>query len=105
MLERGLRPDFSAAVLAELDKIPTAVGLNDKSVRDASEIRDLTGLLWASIDNDDSRDLDQLTIPVDGRVTHGFEGVDVGDRIHVQLISTNVELGFIDFKRVGSASN
>ena len=62
MLERGLRPDFSAAVLAELDKIQTAVGLNDKSVRDASEIRDLTGLLWASIDNDDSRDLDQLTI-------------------------------------------
>jgi exoribonuclease-2 len=36
---------------------------------------------------------------------HGFEGIDVGDRIQVQLISTNVARGFIDFRRVGSASH
>ncbi len=41
-----------------------------------------------------------LTIPVEGRVVHGFEGVDVGDRIKVELVSTNVEHGFIDFKKV-----
>ncbi|MEQ1870781.1 MAG: RNB domain-containing ribonuclease [Vicinamibacterales bacterium] len=44
-----------------------------------------------------------ITMPVEGRVVRGFEGVDVGDRIRVQLLSTNVERGFIDFKRVTSA--
>lgn len=41
-----------------------------------------------------------LTIPVEGRVVHGFEGLDVGNRIRVQLIHTDVEQGFIDFKKV-----
>ena len=31
----------------------------------------------------------------------GFEGVDVGDRIRVQLIRVDVERGFIDFKKTG----
>ena len=42
-----------------------------------------------------------LDPPVEGRLVHGFEGVDVGQRIRVQLIHTDVEQGFIDFKRVG----
>jgi VacB/RNase II family 3'-5' exoribonuclease len=54
MLERGLIPDFSPAVLAELAKI--------RSSATDSGVRDLRGLLWISIDNDDSRDLDQLTV-------------------------------------------
>jgi VacB/RNase II family 3'-5' exoribonuclease len=41
-----------------------------------------------------------LTIPVEGRVEHGFEGLDVGNRIRVELIHTDVEQGFIDFKKV-----
>ena len=40
-----------------------------------------------------------LTIPVEGRVVRGFEGADVGDQIRVQLLSVNVERGFIDFAR------
>lgn len=56
MLERGLLPDFSAEALAELDKIQAPARMNGRPVRD------LTNLLWASIDNDDSRDLDQLTV-------------------------------------------
>lgn len=56
MLQRGLLPDFSAAVLAETRSITRAA--TDGSVRD------LRGLLWASIDNDDSRDLDQLSVAV-----------------------------------------
>ena len=62
MVERGLLPDFSAAVRAELDTIQAPAGVNDEPAGDRAGIRDLTGLLWASIDNDDSRDLDQLTI-------------------------------------------
>jgi VacB/RNase II family 3'-5' exoribonuclease len=44
-----------------------------------------------------------LNIPVEGKLVHGFEGLDVGDRIRVQLTAINVERGFIDFKKVGSA--
>ena len=62
MRERGLWPDFSASVLAELDRIQAPAGANGESAGDLLGIRDLTGLLWASIDNDDSRDLDQLTV-------------------------------------------
>ena len=62
MLERGLLPDFSATVLTELDKIQAPAGVNGEPVGDPLEIRDLTDLPWASIDNDDSRDLDQLTV-------------------------------------------
>ena len=38
---------------------------------------------------------------VEGRVVRGAEGLDVGDRVRVQLVSTNVERGFIDFTRLG----
>jgi VacB/RNase II family 3'-5' exoribonuclease len=62
MLERGLLPDFSAAVLAELDRIQAPAGVKGESVGDPAGIRDLTDLIWASIDNDDSLDLDQLTV-------------------------------------------
>jgi exoribonuclease-2 len=42
-----------------------------------------------------------LNVPVEGRLVHGFEGIDVGDRIRVQLIFTDVERGYIDFRKVG----
>jgi VacB/RNase II family 3'-5' exoribonuclease len=62
MLERGLLPDFSAEAIAELDKIQVPAAMNGEPVRDSFAIRDLRSLLWASIDNDDSLDLDQLTV-------------------------------------------
>jgi VacB/RNase II family 3'-5' exoribonuclease len=62
MLERGLLPDFSAEALAELGRIQAPAAMNDEPVRDPFGIRDLRDLVWASIDNDDSRDLDQLTV-------------------------------------------
>lgn len=64
MLERDLLPDFSPAALAEASALTSAPHSDDPS------IRDLRDLLWASIDNDDSRDLDQLTVaePLTGGV-------------------------------------
>ncbi len=56
MLKRGLVPDFSPQAMAELDKIQGPATRSDGSTRD------LRGLLWCSIDNDESRDLDQLTV-------------------------------------------
>jgi VacB/RNase II family 3'-5' exoribonuclease len=62
MLERGLLPDFSAAALAELGRLQSPAMKNGAPAGNESPVRDLRDLLWASIDNDDSRDLDQLTV-------------------------------------------
>jgi exoribonuclease-2 len=46
-----------------------------------------------------------LNIPVEGKLVEGFEGLDVGERVLVQLIDTNVEQGYIDFKKVSSSKD
>jgi VacB/RNase II family 3'-5' exoribonuclease len=56
MLERGLLPDFAPSALAELEEI------HGPAARAETSMRDLRDLIWCSIDNDDSRDLDQLTV-------------------------------------------
>jgi len=56
MTEHGLLADFSDAALAQ------ASALTGPATERGPAIRDLRGLLWASIDNDDSRDLDQLSV-------------------------------------------
>jgi len=56
MLERGLLPEFSLQARAELD------GIRGPAIRAEQSTRDLQNLIWCSIDNDASRDLDQLTV-------------------------------------------
>jgi len=41
--------------------------------------------------------------PVEGKVEEGAEGLDVGDRVRVKLVHTDVERGFIDFVRIGAS--
>jgi exoribonuclease-2 len=63
MRDNGFEPDFSPAAMAQADKATPAAGLD-------SGMRDLRELPWSSIDNDDSRDLDQIEVCVtDGGVT------------------------------------
>src|SRR4051812_17300740 len=53
LLEHGFAPDFSAQALQQASRMsePDFASL---------KIRDLTSWLWSSIDNDDSKDLDQI---------------------------------------------
>jgi VacB/RNase II family 3'-5' exoribonuclease len=70
MIDRDLEPDFPAAALAELARITGPVGGAGSGHGQSSgggagapgAIRDLRDLQWCSIDNDDSRDLDQLSV-------------------------------------------
>ena len=56
MVERGFQPDFPADVSAQ------AAALAETPAPAAGGMRDLRGLLWSSIDNDSSRDLDQIEV-------------------------------------------
>ncbi len=64
MLDYALQPDFSPTALAEAARLQPRAAVPDSA-------RDLRGVPWCSIDNDESRDLDQLTVsaPADSGAT------------------------------------
>jgi exoribonuclease-2 len=80
MVEHGLEPDFPSAALAE------AGALSGAGPHDGAE-RDLRTLPWCSIDNDDSRDLDQLT------VADAPAGRSTTIRVAIADVSATVALG------------
>ena len=58
MLENGFEPDFPPGVSEQLSDLKA----DPPKVAPGADIRDLRGLLWSSIDNDTSRDLDQIEV-------------------------------------------
>ena len=72
MRQHGFDPDFPPAVqqeLAQLRASPPAIAAT-------ATVRDLRNLLWSSIDNDTSRDLDQIEVAE--RLSNGDARVRVG---------------------------
>ena len=70
MVAYGLEPDFPPEARVQLAHVrPQETG--------GDGIRDLRALPWSSIDNDDSRDLDQLEVCVDRRALIAIADVDV----------------------------
>jgi len=57
MAEAGFDPDFDADVRAEVQALETG-----PVVEATADVRDLRSLLWSSIDNRESRDLDQVEV-------------------------------------------
>lgn len=77
MINRGFEPEFPAEATAQLAQIKA----HPPQVAPNSAIRDLRGLLWSSIDNDTSRDLDQIEVAErlpngDIRILIGIADVD-----------------------------
>jgi VacB/RNase II family 3'-5' exoribonuclease len=58
MVENGFEPDFPPAVAQQLAQIKAA----PPQAAQSGDIRDLRRSLWSSIDNDTSRDLDQIEV-------------------------------------------
>ncbi|HVW08437.1 MAG TPA: RNB domain-containing ribonuclease [Bryobacteraceae bacterium] len=81
MIDEGFHPDFPPEALRQVQS------LKDRPAPNAQgDIRDLRGMLWSSIDNDTSRDLDQAEVA---------ERVDSGIRVLVAIadVDTDVPAG------------
>jgi len=70
MQQYGFEPDFPPQVSAQLASIKA------QPTSPSSDVRDLRALLWSSIDNDTSRDLDQIEVAE--RVSSGDVRIMVG---------------------------
>ena len=104
MLARGFEPDFPPGTqqqLADISAHPPQLAPTDK-------VRDLRGLLWSSIDNDTSRDLDQIEAAErlpngDIKVMVGiadvdaFVGKDTPIDQHAAKETTTVYTGIVNF--------
>ena len=100
MLEHGFEPEFPAEAQAQLASLKA----NPPQVALSADVRDLRELLWSSIDNDTSKDLDQIEWAEqlqDGRIRVLIGVADVDVRVprgslldkHAQSETTSVYTG------------
>lgn len=107
MIERGFQPDFPPPVLAQAAELQR----EDSNITEPDGLRDLRNLLWSSIDNDTSKDLDQIEVAEqlpngDVRVLIGIADVDAKvpqqspiDQ-HASLETTTVYTGVRNFSMI-----
>ena len=87
-----LKEDAARKVRRGMDKRMAAAALHDKVGQQFSAV--VTGASPKGVY------VRVLGPPVEGRLMHGEQGLDVGDRLHVKLLSTDPMRGFIDFGRI-----
>jgi exoribonuclease-2 len=81
LISNGLEPDFPPEALQQLNAI------QGPAQEPAGSLKDMTGLLWCSIDNDDSRDLDQITVAEklpDGKIRFWVAVADVDALVKIK---------------------
>jgi VacB/RNase II family 3'-5' exoribonuclease len=104
MLERGFHPDFPPEVQQQLHELRQ----HPPEISAGNDIRDLRNFLWSSIDNDTSRDLDQVEVAEalpngDTRILVGIADIDayVGKStpidVHAASETTTVYAGVKNF--------
>jgi exoribonuclease-2 len=108
VLSEGKLP-YSAAELTSLAAHCTdqedAAAKVERQVRKSAAAQVLSGRIGETFDaivtgaSDKGTWVRLLKPPVEGKLVKGAAGAKVGDQLHVQLLGTNVERGFIDFAR------
>ena len=86
-----LKEDAARKVRRNMDKRMAAAALHDRVGQSFQAV--VTGVTPKGVF------VRVLGPPVEGRLMHGEQGLDVGDRVNVKLLSTDPQRGFIDFGR------
>jgi exoribonuclease-2 len=88
------REDAARKVERTVRKSAAAVSMSDRTGESFDAI--VTGV------NRNGTYVRVISPPIEGRVMRGQEGMDVGDKVRVQLLSTDPKRGFIDFGAAGN---